>query len=48
MKTVKLQDLNYIPEDVLGVIYAFIPLSIRCMVTKQDYNLYYPTFDLSV
>ena len=44
MKTVKLQDLNYIPEDVLGVIYTFIPLSIRRMVTKQDYNLYYPTF----
>ena len=45
MQAIKLQDLNRIPEDVLrDVIYPFIPLSIRSMLTKQDYNLYYPTF----
>ena len=45
MQAIKLQDLNHIPEDVLrDVIHPFIPLSIRSMLTKQDYNSYYPTF----
>jgi hypothetical protein len=48
MTTINLEKLINIPMDVMGIIYEFIPINMRRILTKKEYSFYYSYFISSI